>query len=193
MKALLQGGANVNSQNKDGQTPLFFVCASGRMAETRCLLEAGANANVADHRQNRPLHYAFQVETAKLLQDSYALPHGQLDIIVLLVLYGAEVDAKNGDGEVATAYVTEQFPTLTAALALIARHREKLQTSSVKWNYLTLVNSKKDAFEKLGLGQEEAHALKETVEQVECERLLGDRSKAPAVPAGHPSVEGYMG
>ncbi|KAM0795458.1 ankyrin repeat-containing domain protein [Usnea florida] len=66
-----RGGANVNAQDAQGQTPLFK--SDGQM--TKMLLSAQANPNVVDGNVNTPLHHAahdIHVGAIRLLKETNA-------------------------------------------------------------------------------------------------------------------------
>ncbi len=78
---LLAKGASVHAANKDKKTALFFALAFDRMGAVRLLLEHGADPNVKDSNQNRPLHFVQS-----------------MDAVTLLVSSGAKVNVKNKQG-----------------------------------------------------------------------------------------------
>ncbi len=49
MKLLLHNGANMNTQDKQGQTPLLQAAGESNEAIVKLLLENGANVNVKDN------------------------------------------------------------------------------------------------------------------------------------------------
>ncbi|OKL55527.1 hypothetical protein UA08_09214 [Talaromyces atroroseus] len=46
----------INETDKHGRTPLHIACSSGRLESVILLLRAGADATLADHKQQTPLH-----------------------------------------------------------------------------------------------------------------------------------------
>ena len=56
----------MNVQDKDGRTPLVYACLHGDVESARLLLEAGADANLAN-----PMHYAKLTKN----RDMVALVH----------------------------------------------------------------------------------------------------------------------
>ena len=48
MEVLIEAGADLNIQEKDGQTPLIFCVQDEEIAQVRSLLEEGANVNIKD-------------------------------------------------------------------------------------------------------------------------------------------------
>ena len=55
---LLEGGAEINSTDADGSTPLMVAAHNGHTVATRQLLEAGAQPNLADKNGETALHHA---------------------------------------------------------------------------------------------------------------------------------------
>ena len=49
VRKLLQAGANVNLQDKNGETPLYKASRNGYTNIVRLLLDAGANPNIQDN------------------------------------------------------------------------------------------------------------------------------------------------
>jgi ankyrin repeat protein len=80
-KLLLDAGAHINQQNKQGRTPLMLAATNGSSAWTHVLLERGADVSRRDEQSN----------TALLL----AADHGYRDIAELLMQHGADVNVAN--------------------------------------------------------------------------------------------------
>ncbi|KAJ5934406.1 hypothetical protein N7466_003953 [Penicillium verhagenii] len=59
----------VNSQDKDGRTPLHYACRSGRPETVKSLLEAGAVVNVLDINKHSPLAMCGEFEKEASLWD----------------------------------------------------------------------------------------------------------------------------
>ena len=68
---LLDAGANVNHQNKEGSTPLHFAKTEEQI---KLLLESGANINMKNKSGYTPLHYSYK-NTLKTLLESGADPY----------------------------------------------------------------------------------------------------------------------
>ncbi|KAN0137681.1 Ankyrin repeat-containing domain protein [Lactarius tabidus] len=86
-RMLLERGADVNSKNDEGLTPLqraSQIQQEGKSDIMRLLLDYGANANVYDKRRNTPLHFAAS--------------EGHLEVVRMLLELGADVNSKNEKG-----------------------------------------------------------------------------------------------
>lgn len=67
MEALIQRGAKIEAQNKDGWTPLGVAVIADNQAVVAALLGKGASANAADKFGRTPLMLGQSAEIAKLL------------------------------------------------------------------------------------------------------------------------------
>ena len=67
-KILLKRGADPDTRDKDGRTPLLLAIQSGATDLAYCLLDHGANANQTTAENYSPLHYAIQRNEADLVQ-----------------------------------------------------------------------------------------------------------------------------
>lgn len=85
IRALVEGGAELEAKNIRGERPLHSGAEAGDVARLTYLLEKGADANAADKEGNTPLHAA-------------ALGRHR-DAVKLLVQKGAKVDARTKAGE----------------------------------------------------------------------------------------------
>lgn len=75
---LLAAGAQVDARDGFGQTALHLACgAHASLPIARLLIEHGANPNVADYSDQRPLHLAKTKCLADLLLDAGADPRAQ--------------------------------------------------------------------------------------------------------------------
>ncbi|CAB1064063.1 hypothetical protein D1BOALGB6SA_8854 [Olavius sp. associated proteobacterium Delta 1] len=94
VKALIDGGTDVNARDKLGETPLHDAVVRGYGDIASLLIEKGADVNAPDVRGLTPVHAAAW--------------RGYRDLITLLFANGADINARDKDG------VT---PLHTAALA----------------------------------------------------------------------------
>ncbi|RIB25201.1 ankyrin repeat-containing domain protein [Gigaspora rosea] len=82
VKALINGGADVNIQDNAGLTPLHEAVSAHNYEIVKYLLEAGANPNIGESENvDTPLHDACSL--------------GYHDIVTILIDYGADPDKTN--------------------------------------------------------------------------------------------------
>ncbi|EPY29166.1 hypothetical protein STCU_04692 [Strigomonas culicis] len=172
MRFLLEHGSDVNAKNSAEVAPLFLTASSGRTRDARLLLEHGASVTLVDGEGNGALHYALHYSTFKLLSGDYALPEGQLDVAVVLAVYGATPLLKNVSSETATVYTHHQLPSLEAALELICSNSGKLLKSDKEWNFLTFVSATAVLYEALGIAPDGAAQLEQNIQSLNEERLV---------------------
>ena len=88
---LVENGANVDLQDKDGLTALHYACQTDNSCEVvSCLIKNGANINACTGNKVTPLMRAAK--------------KGNSDVVSLLIAHGANVDLKDKDGDTAFHY-----------------------------------------------------------------------------------------
>ena len=124
---LIEEGADVNHQNKDGKTPLIRAAAYGNKEIADLLIKNGANLNASDLQNYTALMFAIEKdrpEIAKLLLEHNAEINTQntsgwsplilaailddKEMVKILVNKGANVDLKDKKGKKAIDYVTDE-------------------------------------------------------------------------------------
>lgn len=119
IKRLLDRGADVNEQNDRLRTPLHVASRHGKLEIARTLIDSGADMKCRDVDGWTPLHLAARpgdVDTSQLLLDNLnsaevdaaqwdyqtslhlASINGYLPIVLLLLEWGANVQARNSYG-----------------------------------------------------------------------------------------------
>lgn len=84
IQGLLDQGANVNSTNKQGETPLHAAASADQSQVAMLLIQKGANVNSTTTGGWTPLHTAARF--------------GGTKVVTLLIAKGANVSAVNADG-----------------------------------------------------------------------------------------------
>ncbi|XP_059141177.1 putative ankyrin repeat protein RF_0381 [Physella acuta] len=107
---LINLGSNVNEQNTEGDTPLFFLRNDKVI---RFLLDAKADINIRNNLGETALHRVLDVEIACVLMDRgaemiistegrtalmYATASGNFELIRLLVERGANINVEDNEG-----------------------------------------------------------------------------------------------
>ena len=95
---LLQGGANVNRSNHSGQTALINAAANGNEDIVTALIQARASVNVKSKQGDTALIAASLTGLSKYLQ-----------CVQLLVLAGADVNARNVYGPVSFTWTSHGY------------------------------------------------------------------------------------
>lgn len=85
MRALLEGGADVNVRGNDGDSPLHACAERGELECMVVLLAKGADRDVRSNDGSTPLHGAAV--------------HGHVECLRTLIAVGADKEAKNAAGE----------------------------------------------------------------------------------------------
>ena len=84
VRALLDGGADVNAPDPNGWTPLMEAVFAGHADTIRALLIRGADANTKDHAGWTPL-----MEAAS---------KGHVEVVMILLACGADANARSNKG-----------------------------------------------------------------------------------------------
>ena len=100
---LIESGANVDLQDKDGLTALHYACMSDNSCEVvSCLIKNGANINTCTGNKVTPLMRAAE--------------KGNSDVVSLLIAHGANVDLQDKDGDTAFHYTACEEDSLDKTL-----------------------------------------------------------------------------
>jgi ankyrin repeat protein len=123
IEELLDDGANINSKNERGETPLICAALMGQRNAVRLLLDRGADV----HEKNIDGHTALMESSMR----------GHLDIVRMLVERGARIDDRSLVGETALMLAammdaTDEFMFLLDQGADIHAHDHR-NTTSLMW------------------------------------------------------------
>jgi hypothetical protein len=118
VKLLLEAGANIESKDNNGQTPLWWAARSSNVAMVKLLLEAGANIESKDTNGQTPLWWAARnsnVAMVKLLLEAgtnieskdtsgqtplwWAARNSNVDMVKLLLEAGANIESKDDNSQ----------------------------------------------------------------------------------------------
>eukprot|EP01041_Mallomonas_annulata_P000700 gene700-1341_t len=103
---LIGTGADVNTKNNNGSSPLHFACASGHFILARDLVRAGANINLANNFGSTPLHVACDRD--------------QSEVVLWLVSLKTNLNVINSDGYTPLHYIcARNHPGLIESIAQI--------------------------------------------------------------------------
>ncbi|XP_028809298.1 uncharacterized protein LOC114763708 [Denticeps clupeoides] len=134
---LLVAPQMINHQTTSSQTPLILAAARGHFACTQCLLDMGADPNIADKSKRTPIYEASVVGNVEMVQRILrsgarvdrrcaggwtalheAASRNNLSVTALLVEHGAKVDAVSDDG-ISPLFIAAQSGSVDTLLFLI--------------------------------------------------------------------------
>ena len=90
VRIALENGANPNTRDYRGLTPLHYAAKEGDVETVKILLERGANPNVKDNDGWTPLHYAAY--------------EGHVDVVKILLERGANPRIADNEGYIPLDY-----------------------------------------------------------------------------------------
>jgi len=120
IKHLIEYGVNINKEDNDGNSPLFYACLSGNMTVVRYLIEQGANINKLNKYGETPLFYACE--------------DGNEAIVKYLVEQGANINKLNIFGE--TSFFNACKNGSKAMIKYLIEHGADMNIKK-KWNFET--------------------------------------------------------
>ena len=85
LKDMIDHGANVNAQTKDGLTPLHFAAKMNHVPAIKLLIQSGAKIDAVDRDYLRT-------------PAMFALDNGSLDAVKTLIILGTDLDIRNQRG-----------------------------------------------------------------------------------------------
>ena len=98
IRCLLDNGANIHAQDKNGATPLHHAVRTRCAAAVRCLLRAGSDPALKNKPGSTPFHLAVQ-NTGRGGTGAAAAVSAQREIINEFLSFGVSPDLKNGRGK----------------------------------------------------------------------------------------------
>lgn len=153
---LIKKGINVNSQNKNGYTPMILCVSDNHIEVMKYLIESGADLNKSSgYLRMTPLHAATtdgNVEMVELLINSgakiddqdheghtslhRAIIFGQNEIAQLLLAHGANTEIKDNNGNTALHCCIPTFARLdtqdqfTAAVRMLLKNKAEIDAQN---------------------------------------------------------------
>ena len=91
VKLLLKQGADIETKNGCGRTPLHIASKSDNITMVKLLLKHRANIEATDIRNETPLHLASNQHSTSDYEENFE----QIQIVKLLLEYGANTEAIN--------------------------------------------------------------------------------------------------
>jgi len=117
VRALLDGGADVNAVTNEGGTALMYAVSAGDPEIVRTLTEKGARVNARNNRGQPALMIA--IETALInMESDPAVVQRTASVVRVLVDHGADVNAAGNEGETALMYAAKECDEATVQILL---------------------------------------------------------------------------
>jgi ankyrin repeat protein len=98
IRCLLDAGADINAQDKNGATPLHRAVRTRCAAAVKCLLEKGSHATLKNKPGSTPFHLAVQ-NTGRGGSGAEAARAAQRQIIQAFLSFGLNPALKDGKGK----------------------------------------------------------------------------------------------
>jgi ankyrin repeat protein len=140
---LLDSGAKVDYQRKDGATALITASANGHLDAVKLLLDQKANLDIGDENGTSPLMFASA--------------HGDFRVVELLLDAGANADHQNKEGK--TALMWASFFGNTDVVRLLLDRNATPQLEDVDgFNFINIMEQDADGVWSVNAEQQEAAA-----------------------------------
>ena len=98
IRLLLEAGAEINAQDKNGATPLHRAVRTRCVAAVKCLLDAGADTTIKNKPGSTPFHLAVQ-NTGRGGSGADIAKSAQREIIQAFLARGISPKVKDGNGK----------------------------------------------------------------------------------------------
>ena len=59
---------NIDFRDKNGRTAIFYACINGNYEMCKTLIDNGAEIDIVDDRNLKPIHYAVMVNNSNIIQ-----------------------------------------------------------------------------------------------------------------------------
>ncbi len=150
VKLLIQNGANVNAQDRDGCTALHEASEVRNYKIVKVLLSHGADVNVSDRRGDTPLRMATleRYSDKKLIKEllahhadsnaqsqfgisalHFATQNSDKEVIKLLLAAGANINIQTNDGETPLHWAAQRGDDDMVKLLLVNKADANIQDS----------------------------------------------------------------
>jgi len=120
--ALLAAGADINSRDGAGRTPVMAATHGNQVETVRLLIEAGSDINLQDNRRDNPFLYAGA--------------EGLLEILKLTIAAGADTKLTNRFGGTALIPAAERGPVAVVAELLDHTDVDVNHVNNLGWTAL---------------------------------------------------------
>ena len=169
VKALLRAGAELESKDYQGDTPLISAASRGHEVATKALLAAGANVSARNERGQSALHQAATVSSTQCID--------------LLLAAGADPNARDKDGNTPLHQAAE-YNKSANLIRLVAAGAE-----------INATNARGDTALHKVCQHADEKAIKTLLQRGADVNAVDDSAKKPAqlIPARHKALRALLG